>query len=412
VARSLAQYAAGAALVRLADEGARVGLALLALQRTDSAAVGGVLVAALLVPHVVAAPVVGLLADRARRPQRVVAAAAIGFGTALVLTAAGLGRLPVIAVVLVLLAGGCCGPALTGALSGQLPAVVAVSRLPRAFGIDSLTYNVAGIAGPALAALAAAATSPATATAILGGCAALGAVLIAVLPTAAPAAARSTKLARRELFDGVRLLAQDKELAAVTVATSIGQLGMGALPVIAAVIAEQHHHPAVAGWLLTALAAGGLLGSLAWTCRPAGPDRAARTVLAGLAGVGVPLAAAAFVSAPLPLCALFALAGFSNGPLFGALLVTRNARAPEHLRSQVFTLGAGTKISSSAAGAAVAGLLVAHASTASLLLLCAACSLLGGALGRLMLRPVAAGLARGAGTPAESAYLQAGADRP
>ena len=69
--------------MRVADEGARVALVLLALQRTGSAAVGGALVAALLVPHVVAAPAVGWLTDRARRPHALIAAAALGFAASL-----------------------------------------------------------------------------------------------------------------------------------------------------------------------------------------------------------------------------------------------------------------------------------------------------------------------------------------
>src|SRR3954451_8735004 len=88
-------------LVRLADEGARVALVLLALQRTGSAAVGGALVAALLVPHVVAAPAVALLTDRARSPRRVIAAAALGFASALACAALALGAIPTAAVVAV-----------------------------------------------------------------------------------------------------------------------------------------------------------------------------------------------------------------------------------------------------------------------------------------------------------------------
>ena len=75
----LTGYATGALLVRLADEGARVVLTLLAVRRTGSAATGGVLVAALLAQQVVAAPLVGLLADRMRRPQRLTSLAALGF---------------------------------------------------------------------------------------------------------------------------------------------------------------------------------------------------------------------------------------------------------------------------------------------------------------------------------------------
>ena len=54
--------------------------------------------------------------------------------------------------------------------------------LPRAFGFDSLAYNVSGIVGPALAGLVSGAASPAVATLALAGCAAGGAVVLASLP--------------------------------------------------------------------------------------------------------------------------------------------------------------------------------------------------------------------------------------
>ena len=56
---SMRRYLAAAVLVRLADEGSRVVLVLLALQRTGSATVGGLIVAAFVFPHVVAAPWAG-----------------------------------------------------------------------------------------------------------------------------------------------------------------------------------------------------------------------------------------------------------------------------------------------------------------------------------------------------------------
>lgn len=43
-------YLSAAVLARIADEGARVSLVLLALDRTGSAAIGGTMVAALLIP--------------------------------------------------------------------------------------------------------------------------------------------------------------------------------------------------------------------------------------------------------------------------------------------------------------------------------------------------------------------------
>ncbi len=385
--RQLVHYAVAAVLVRLADEGARVALALLAVQRTGSASTGGALIAALLVPHVLAAPIVGLLADRALRPRFLLAGAALGFGGALGVTAAALGRLPLPVVLVILVTGGCCGPALTGGLTSQLSTLVPGERLPRAFGLDSLTYNSAGIIGPAAAAVLAAAASAAVATGALAAGAVTGGVLIAALPIRAhpPNGSPPTE---GQLLAGARVLVRDRTLAAVTGATCLGQVGLGALPVVTVILTEQHHHPAAAGWLLAAVAAGGLLGSLAWTWRPAAPAHAATVVMAGLAAAGLPLTVAAFLPAGLPFTAvLFALSGVGTGPLFGALLVTRQDRAPPALRTQVFTLGAGAKITATAAGAALAGVLAGHTPGPHLLLLAGAFPVIAGLLGQLSLPP-------------------------
>jgi Major Facilitator Superfamily len=379
----LRRYLAGAVLVRLADEGARVGLVLLALERAGSAGVGGALVAALLVPHVVAAPVVGVLTDRARRAERVVALAALGFAGALAAAAAGLGRVPLPVALVVLIAGGACGLALTGALSSRLAVLVAAPARPRAFGLDSLTYNVSGLAGPALAGLLGGLAGASTAVLALAACAAAGAAVLATLPAAREADALDTAPAP-PLRAGVLVLVRDRVLGVVTAASSVGQLGPGALPVVAAVVAARAGAPAAAGWLMSALAAGGLLGSLAWTCRPVPRRRAPLAVMAALVAVGVPLGLAA-ATPSLPLTAgLFALSGAALGPFTGALFTARDDHAPPALRAQVFALGAGLKTSMAAAGSALAGL-VAWTPTATQLVLVGACPVLAGAVGALAL---------------------------
>ena len=77
-------------------------------------------------------------------------------------------------------------------MTSQLPGLVGEERAPRAFGLDSLRYNVASMAGPAVAGLAAA-VDPRVAQAVLAGCAVLGAVGVSTLPLSSgpPSAARS-----------------------------------------------------------------------------------------------------------------------------------------------------------------------------------------------------------------------------
>lgn len=378
---TIPRYVAAAVLIRLADEGARVALVLLALQRTHSAAVGGVLVAALLVPHVAAAPVAGLLTDRAASPRRVLAAAALAFAAALATTALALGRIPLGVVIAVLLAGGACGPVLTGGITSQLPALVPETALPRAFGIDSLTYNVAGIVGPAVAGTVAVLATPGVATIVLAASAALGAATVATLPIAARDEPPASSV---RVGEGAALMVRDPVLAAVTLGSGLGQLGPGALPVVAAVAAGRMHTPAASGWLMTAVAAGGLLGSLLWTWRPAAARHAPKLVMACLVGVGLPLALGAAASSIATLALLFATSGVFLGPFTGALFTARQARARAELRAQVFALGAGVKTTTAAAGAALAGT-IAHASTATLLLLVGASPVLAAALGTALL---------------------------
>jgi Major Facilitator Superfamily len=363
---ALARYAVAAALVRVSDEGSRVALLFLAAAGGLGTRIGGLLVAVLLLPHVLAAPLVGTLVDRSDRRARAVALLAGGFGACLGLAGALVGGAPLLLVVVVLVAGGCCGPAMTGGISSVVPDLVAPARLPRAFGVDALTYNVAGVAGPAVAALLAAAVSARFATAALAGSAATGAVLFATLP-ARPATVETEPPSRPGWLAGARAIASDRALAAVTFATSLGQVGAGALPVIAAVAALRAERPGEAGLLLGAIAAGGLLGSLLWTARPAVAARAPLVVMVGLVAAGLPLALAGATGSLSLRVLLFGLSGVADGPLFGALLLTRQDRAPAQARSQVFTLGAGAKITAAAVGAGLGGALSAWSVSAQLL---------------------------------------------
>ena len=377
------RYLLAAVLVRLPDEGARVALVMLALNRTGSAAIGGLLVAALLIPHVVAAPTVGWLTDRAKRPGWVLTGAGLGFAATLVAVVLLLGRIPLGIVVALLVAGGCCGPALTGGLTSQLSQLVPEARVPRAFGADSLSYNVAGIAGPAVAGTLAGLWHPGGATLALAAISAGGAVLLAVLPLASASAGVGEEPPR--LSAGVRAIAGDRVLGTVTAASSLGQLGPGALAVVAAVLATAQGRPAATGWLLAALAAGGLFGSLWWTWRPAAPGRAARTVMISLVGIGIPLAVAAVTTSSLVVTAvLFAVSGVFLGPFTGALFTTRQDRAPKAARAQVFTISAGVKTTAAAAGAALGGA-ITHLPAPAQLLLVASSPLLAGLVGALAL---------------------------
>src|SRR5579864_4696646 len=145
--RVLVHYLSGAVLARLADEAARVALILLALERTSTPAFGGVLVAAFLVPHVIAAPLVDAFADRTRHPRLVHAAGPLLFGSALAVVSFGAGVLPNPLILAVAAVGGIGAPLMSGGLSGILRELVPAPRRPRAYGLDVATYDIAAICG-------------------------------------------------------------------------------------------------------------------------------------------------------------------------------------------------------------------------------------------------------------------------
>lgn len=385
---ALTPYVAAASLVRLADEGARVALVLLAIERAGSPGLGGVLVAALLIPHALAAPLAGAVIERAAQPRWLIAAAGVALAAALAFAAALVGAAPAALVIAVLLAAGIAGPALTGGLSAQLGRLLPAGRLPRAFGIDSMTYNLAGIAGPALVAIIATAASATVATAALAVSAAVGALVLATPALRVPAHGDDPSPASHPRAGLARAawaaLVADPVLLVVTATTTASQLAFGALPVVATSLAAARHHGEAAPWLLSALAAGALAGSLAWTARPATRQRMPAAVMASLAGVGLLLAAATLVPTITLSVVAFAAAGLFLGPLTGAMFTTRHDRSPAPVRTQIFTITAGLRVSVTAAGAALSGALTPLPAGAQLLAV-AACPLLAAALGALAL---------------------------
>ncbi|MEW2301447.1 MFS transporter [Streptomyces sp. NPDC006655] len=381
---TLPLYLTAAALARTADEGARVALVMLAVQRADSPALGGALVAALMVPHVAAAPVAGALADSVRRRRLLHGGGVALYGVALAVLAALVGRAGDLVVLVLAAAAGCVAPLLTGGLTSLLGELLPKDRLTRAFSVDAVSYNMAGICGPAAAAALGTATGAGPALTVLGAGATAGGLLLFALRLPPRSGTRPRRARPTDLLSGAAVLVRDRPLRSVTWASSVGQLGVGALPVVSVLLARRYDAPWATGGLMTAFAVGALAGSLSYAYRPVGEERPERVVLWGLSGTAVPLAAVPWSGHVLVVTALFAAAGFCTGPLFSALLASRERYAPAAVRTQVFTLGAGLKSTFAAAGAATAGAL-SGLGAVPLVLGTAACQVAAAAVGRLLL---------------------------
>ncbi|WP_166354785.1 MFS transporter [Phytoactinopolyspora limicola] len=360
-------YIGTALLGRTAEEGAPIVIVLLALDRTGQAWLGGLLVAAMTVPHVVTGPLGGHLRDRTGRPVAVTVAAAFVVAAALAGLASSVGHLSWPFTVLIALAGGSAGPLLLGGLSSFIGGLVSPDQRPGAHAVDAATYNVAGIAGPGLGALLAALASPAAAAYTLAAVAALA----ALCATSLPPDGRTHHLRPRTpsggsevapgLLAGFTTIWRIPILRATTVVTTLAHAGLGGLAVTAPLLAVHlGAAESTGGLFLSAVAAGATLGSLAMTHRRARTLPAMPVILTSLAVIAGSLGLAALTPSIAVAAVCFALAGFADGPLLTVTLHVRTATSPPVARTQVFMVGASLKLTASAAGAAAAGFAAVH----------------------------------------------------
>ncbi|MFG2710659.1 MFS transporter [Streptomyces goshikiensis] len=407
------RYLAAATSARFASEGMGMAVVLLALERTGSAAYGAYVLTAWLAPHVLAAPLAGAAAARSRRPRLFHVAALGGFTAAVAALAVLLGRAPAVVVLAVAVLGGSCGPMVTGGLSSLVAGLVpAGARRDRAYGWDASTYNAASVTAPAVVGLVAALASAAPAMAVLAASGVLAAALAASLPYGPPGPAPAPGGPRAGLGAGLAALWRVRELRAITSATTLAFVGIGSLTTTSVLLAGALGSPGAGGVLMTAFALGALTGSLTLGRMTAvDPGRLARW---GLAGTGAALAAAALSPSLAVTAALFAVAGVCDGPLLTATLRIRSEYAPEAVRTQVFTLGAGLKLTAASAGAALVGLTAdapAQVLLGGIAALQLAAALLHGTLAARRSVPAAPGLAARAATAPSAGSATAPAGR-
>lgn len=345
----------GATLSRLSTEMNSVAVVLFVLAETHSAQIAGLTVAASTLPTVVTGPLVGAWLDRSRFRR----AAFLASPLLLALAMAGFlvvgDRLPAGVLVLMGFLAGLPSPVRTGGFSGLIPTVVPEPVLPRAYGFEAVSYNVAGIAGPALAGAVAGAAGASWAIVATALVALVAVVVVAQVPIV-PASGAPRRFVPA-LRAGLALLWRVRPLRSVTVATTVSQVSFGLIVVAFPLLAHELGHPRAAGGLLfSVFAVGALVGSVSYA-------RVAARVAeepAAMIGFGVfALALVAIGAAPTLQVALIAsfAAGLVDGPLLAATLNLRQRHAPGWLRTQVFTTAASLKIGAFAIGSAMAGLM-------------------------------------------------------
>ena len=347
---SASGYLASATPLRLAFGGATVAIPILAVEELNDVALGGLLVAASLGPAVIAAPVVGALLDRTRRPRTLVAGAgaiaAIGLGAGSLL-----GVLPALVVALGLIAAGAAAPFFMGGLSSFVTEEIPNER--RAYALDALSYNLGSVAGPAIVAAATALGSARLAMVLMAVAALVG--VIGLFATRLPARPVPTGSMLRTMGDGLRHITLHRPLMIVTASGTLSQLGGGALAIAAVILSiERAGDPDGGALIVSAFAIGGLVGALATAARP-GRLRPELSMGLGFAIIGLLTVAAAIDWGLLWTVLVIGAAGLFTASSSAAMLLLRKQLSPAALRGQVFTVGAGLRATAAAAGAALAG---------------------------------------------------------
>lgn len=348
----VANYLAAATPPRLAVGGITVALPVLAVEQFGDVALGGLLAAAALGPSIVAAPIVGAVLDRSRRPGALVAGAGLLIAAAYGV-AAFLGPVPAWAVAIVLAVAGAATPFVFGGLSSFVTEGIPNER--RAYAIDALAYNLGAVGGPAAVAAATALGSARLATLVMAAAALVG--MVGTIPLGLrPSASAPHASMLGTIAAGFRHIATHRPLAVITASGTLSQFGAGGLAIAAVALAVARSGDAAAGAIIvTAFAIGGLLGAL-WNS--AHPSRLRPEVEMGLgfAATGVFTVIAAADLGPAWAAVAIGISGLFTAPSASAMLLIRKQQSPPTLRAQVFTVGAGLRAAASAAGAAVAGL--------------------------------------------------------
>ena len=370
---------AGATLSLLGDGLTWVALVWLLFELGGSAVDVGWLVAAYTGPVIVGGIVAGIVLDRFdRRRALIVENAVRGLAVASIPVAAALGVLGAAQLFVVAAIYGALYMVSLAGIPSLIPSLVADEDLPTANALETLSFAVGGILGPALGGVLIALVGAAQVLAldalsylVFVACLAFvrvpGRAPLAVEPGAATEVrdpARAT--AGSGLGPAIRFVLGQPAIVAITILFMSFNVGEGILTVVLPTLARDVLAVGAEGygWLAATFTAGMLagavlVGAVRWPF-PLGRSIAAAQTLAGL--VLVLLVPMVGERVPVGVAAVLAVAGFLASPLTIWAQTIRMRLIPEELRGRVFALLRTLMQSTPPAGGILGGALLASGS--------------------------------------------------
>jgi predicted MFS family arabinose efflux permease len=380
-------FVSAATLARVSDEMFSVGVVLLVLDRTGSAELAGLAVAAITLPSLISGPLLGAWLDLTGRRRKLMVLDQVLIASMLVVLVLVVGNAPNWLIPLVVLVAGLTYPLSFGGFTSLIPAIVPEDLLAPANALETTSFNGALVIGPALAGTISAAVDPAASLLVEAGLALLALVLILRIPNLDSGGRRSGGSLLRVALEGLRQIVAVPELRGITASGAIGMAGLGLLTVAFPLFAVEHlgGERSYAGYMWAAFAAGSTLGALTLV-RLQRRVRPERIVVIGYAVFGVIMLAWPLAGSLPALLALIALAALADGPALAAQFAVRQQVVPPSLYGQVFTTAAGLKVGSFAVGAGLAGLVATGLGSAEAMLVGAAMQMLAAVTGFTLMR--------------------------
>jgi MFS family permease len=314
------------------DQFARLALAVLVYDRTRSALLAAVTFAVSVVAQFASGLALGWVADRWPRRTVMITCDLLCVPLVLVMAIRGM---PLAALVVLLFIVTLALPPFLSARMALNREILGPARFPLGNGITMATYQVAQLAGFALAGLVIAAAGPRPALVIDAATFAASAVIIrlGVAARPAPAPSGASRAGRRGIRTGWRLVHARPVAFTAMLLLWLAAFYGGAPEGVAAPLGASYGGARATGWLLAALAAGATAGLLAYPrlisgvkgIRYAAVAAAGACAVLGLFALSPGLAAACAVLVASGLCTGYGAA--AGGALFEVIPDERRGQA-------------------------------------------------------------------------------------
>ena len=364
-----ARVALGTLLARLGGQMWEIVLVLFVLQRYRSPSLAGVTVLLAILPGLALSPVVGSLLDRQGRVRLMVVDYAL---TALLMTTIVLLSLnhrlpPALLLALVALLAISNIMSITGARS-LFPLMLPRTLWDRANGLDTSSYSLMAIVGPAIAGLLVARFGPEAGLLAIASVAGLAAFsLLGVAEPVARIAAATSLLG--DAWAALRYVVQHRTLRGLAITLFVANLGFGVLPVGVPVLVlrQLHGNAATVGQVFAVFGLAGLVSGL--LVGRLNTDGRERLLIASSIAIQVLAIALLAFANTLPVVFAIALVAGAAGSVYNiGIFALRQRRTDPAWFGRAFAVSLSMNFAGQPIGSALSGPLLEHSIAVALLL--------------------------------------------